>query len=279
MKATYHSDQLDHRQLAATPFPGGVATPPTEAHSLTENRTTTMQLAPSLNRLGTSSLVNSYIVEEGGRLTVIDTGLPGHWKELQKELVAMGRTPADIRAVILTHGDIDHVGFAERLRRDHGVPVWVHPLDASEARGETKKPPAPRDAMRIGPMISFMVYAMRLGGFRRHPLKEVMTFEPGATLDVPGSPRVIAMAGHTPGSVAYHFAGVDALFVGDAMTTRSVVTGKVGAALGPFTVDRAKTLESLAALDGVSAKWVLPGHGPAWTEGVAEAVRAIRAQG
>ncbi len=238
-----------------------------------------MQLAPSLHRIGTSSLVNSYIVEEGGRLTVVDTGLPGQWKDFEKELAAMGRTVDDVRAVVLTHGDIDHVGFAERLRRDHGVPAWVHPLDASEARGESKKPPAPRDPMRIGAMTSFMIFAMRKGGFRQHPIKEVMTFEPGATLDVPGSPRVIPMPGHTPGSVVYHFAGVDALFVGDAMTTRSVVTGKVGPALGPFTVDRAKTLESLAALDGLTARWVLPGHGPEWTKGVTEAVRAIRAQG
>jgi glyoxylase-like metal-dependent hydrolase (beta-lactamase superfamily II) len=34
---------------------------------------------------------------------------------------------------------------------------------------------------------------------------------------------------------------------------------------------------SLDALDGLSAKWVLPGHGDPWTGGLAEALRLIRA--
>ena len=35
----------------------------------------------------------------------------------------MGRTLADVRAVVLTHGHSDHIGFAERARREQGVPV------------------------------------------------------------------------------------------------------------------------------------------------------------
>jgi glyoxylase-like metal-dependent hydrolase (beta-lactamase superfamily II) len=92
-----------------------------------------------------------------------------------------------------------------------------------------------------------------------------------------GAPAVIPLPGHTPGSVAYQVPSVDAIFMGDAMTTRSVTTGIVGPALAPFTVDPAMALASLAALDGLSANWVLPGHGDAWTGGVPEALRLIRA--
>ena len=81
-----------------------------------------MQLAPALHRLGTSSLVNSYLLEDAGQITVIDTGLPGLWKDLLAELRAMGRSLSDIRAVLLTHGDVDHIGFAERLRRTTACP-------------------------------------------------------------------------------------------------------------------------------------------------------------
>ena len=56
-----------------------------------------MQLAPSLHRLGSSSLVNSYLVEDAGAITVIDAGLRGHWKDLLRELEAMGPSPMDIR--------------------------------------------------------------------------------------------------------------------------------------------------------------------------------------
>jgi glyoxylase-like metal-dependent hydrolase (beta-lactamase superfamily II) len=76
--------------------------------------------------------------------------------------------------------------------------------------------------------------------------------------------------------VAYHVPLIDAIFMGDAMTTRSVVSGAVGPALGPFTVDPAQALTSLDALDGIQATWVLPGHGDAWSGGLAEALRLIR---
>ncbi len=236
-----------------------------------------MELSPSLHRLCASSLVNSYLVEDAGQITVIDAGLPGLWKDLISELERMGRSLKDIRAVLLTHGDVDHVGFAERLRRDHGVSIWVSEPDAAEARGEVPKPATARDPMRLVPMVQFLAYGMTHGGLRRTPVAEVGTFTGGTTLDVPGAPRVIALPGHTPGSVAFHVPAVDALFMGDAMTTRSVTTGRVGPALGPFTVDPALARASLAALEGLTPRWVLPGHGDPWSGGLPEALRLILA--
>jgi glyoxylase-like metal-dependent hydrolase (beta-lactamase superfamily II) len=238
-----------------------------------------MLLAPSLHRLGTSSLVNSYLIEEADQLTVIDTGLPGLWKDLLAELRAMGRSLSDIRAVLLTHGDVDHIGFAERLRRDHGVPVWVSEADAAEARGQVPKPKAAIGQMRAVAMTQFLVYAALHGGLRSTPIRQVQTFVPGAVLDLPGSPRVIGLPGHTPGSVAFYAPSVDAVFMGDAMTTRSVASGKVGPALGPFTVNPTQALASLDALAGLTPRWVLPGHGDVWTGGLPDAVRLIRARG
>jgi glyoxylase-like metal-dependent hydrolase (beta-lactamase superfamily II) len=235
-----------------------------------------MQLAPSLHRLGSSSLVNSYLIEDAGAITVIDAGLRGHWKELLRELEAMGRSPDNIRALLLTHGDVDHLGFAERLRQEHGVPVFVEAADAAEARGEVPKPAAVRDRMRLAPMAKFLVYGLTHGGLRSTPIKEVTPIDGAMTLDVPGAPTAIPLPGHTPGSVAYHVPSLDAIFMGDAMTTQSVTTGIVGPALAPFTVDPAKALVSLEALDGLSANWLLPGHGDAWTGGVPEALRMIR---
>ena len=235
-----------------------------------------MQLAPSLRRLGRSSLVNSYLLEESGQITIIDAGLPGHWSDFVRELDAMGRSFVDVRAVLLTHGDVDHTGFAERLRREANVPVFVAGEDAAEARGETGKPPAPRDRIRIGPLLQFAVFGATHGGLRKTPLREVHVLQPGTLLDLPGSPRVIPLPGHTPGSVAFHMPAFGALFVGDAMTTRSVTNGRLGPAVAPFTVDRARAAASLAALEGLEAKWLLPGHGDPWTRGVADAVRRAR---
>jgi glyoxylase-like metal-dependent hydrolase (beta-lactamase superfamily II) len=87
---------------------------------------------------------------------------------------------------------------------------------------------------------------------------------------------IIHLPGHTPGSVAIHVPAVDALFAGDAMTTRSVLTGETGPRLAPFTLAPAEALSSLELLDGIEAGWLLPGHGPAWTGGVSEALRQVR---
>jgi glyoxylase-like metal-dependent hydrolase (beta-lactamase superfamily II) len=235
-----------------------------------------MQLAPSLHRLG-SGIVASYLVADAGGVTIIDAGLPGFWGDLPKELAAMGRSLDDVRGVVLTHGDTDHVGFAERLRRERGVPVFVHEADAARARFEVRKPSSGWGPIKIGSLLGFLWYSGLRGGLRVPPLTDVQTFQDGATLDLPGAPRVIHMPGHTPGSAAIHMPSVDAVFVGDTMTTRNVLTGEVGPRPAPFTLDPAGAMSSLGRLEGVEAHWLLPGHGEPWEGGVAEAVRLLRA--
>jgi len=244
--------------------------------SVSYNKGSEMQLSPSLHRLG-SSLVNGYLIEDAGLVTIVDAGLPGYWGDLPKELATMGRSLDDVRAVVLTHGDTDHIGFAERIRRERGVPVYVHELDAARARAEMSKPMSGWGPVKIGPLAGFLLYTARKGGLRIPPLTEVVTFGDGATLDVPGAPRVVHLPGHTPGSVALHVPAVDAGFMGDAMTTRSVLTGEVGPRPAPFTLQPEQAMSSLAKLDGIEATWVLPGHGEPSKAGLADALRLIRA--
>jgi glyoxylase-like metal-dependent hydrolase (beta-lactamase superfamily II) len=233
-----------------------------------------MRLAPSLHRVG-SDLVATYLVEEGGALTLVDAGVPGQWPDLEAEVRAMGRTLADIRGVVLTHGDTDHVGMAERLRRELGVPVFVHEADAALARGETKKQVA-MGRRRLGPLLRFLWYAGRRGGLRPPPITEVRTLSDRDVLDLPGRPRVIHLPGHTPGSVALHVPHVDAVFVGDAMTTGHVLTGASGPQPAPFTIDVERADASFTSLADLGVRWVLPGHGPPWDAGIGEAVRRYR---
>jgi glyoxylase-like metal-dependent hydrolase (beta-lactamase superfamily II) len=234
-----------------------------------------VQLAPSLHRIG-NGLINSYLLEDAGEVTIIDAGVPGYWGALPGELAAMDRTLDDVRALVLTHGHSDHIGFAERMRRERHTPVSVHELDAALARGEVPNPAKGLGPTRIGPLVRFMLYAGMRGGLRNHPLGEVATFGDGATLDVPGSPRVILVPGHTPGSAVLHVPSHDALFAGDALATKAVTTGDEGPMVAPFTADPTEAVRSLARFENLEAHWLLPGHGEAWTGGVAEAVRLVR---
>ena len=234
-----------------------------------------MKITTGVHRLG-SGLVNAYLVEEGGEVTIIDAGLPGYWRDLPAELAAMGRSLGDVRAVVLTHGHSDHIGFAEQARRELKVPISVHEIDAALARGEVPNPAKGMGSVRIGPLLRFLFLGLRNGAFRTKNPVVVSTFGDGATLDVPGAPRVILVPGHTPGSAALHVPSLGALFVGDALATVSVTSGVTGPMIAPFSADRLTAVASLARLDGIEAAWLLPGHGEPWTGGVDAAVRRIR---
>jgi glyoxylase-like metal-dependent hydrolase (beta-lactamase superfamily II) len=236
-----------------------------------------MKLAPHLHRLG-NDVVACYLIDTDEGITLIDAGLPGHWNDLQRELQSLGKTAGDIRGLVLTHGDSDHIGFAERLRSEHGVPVFVHAADAVRARtGE--KPKTPFGQMRIGPTIGFFGYSIRKNGMRVKYVQEVTEIADGDTLDLPGSPVIVQMPGHSPGSVAVHVPLADAVCVGDALTTRHVLTGRTGPQPAPFTDDPAEALASLERIAGLQASWVLPGHGAPWHGSPAEVTEAVKQAG
>jgi glyoxylase-like metal-dependent hydrolase (beta-lactamase superfamily II) len=237
-----------------------------------------VEIAARIRRIGAEGIVNSYLVEEAGQVTIVDAGMGGQYADLPAELSAMGRSLADVRALLLTHGHSDHIGYAERLRADRSVPVWVHEDDAALARGEVPNPSKGLGRVRAGPLLRFGWYAATHGGLRTTHLGEVSTFGDGATLEVPGSPRVILTPGHTPGSAVLEFGSLGALMVGDALATYAVTTGEHGPRIAPFTADPAGALESLARLEDRPADLLLPGHGEPWTGGAAEAVRLVRSR-
>ena len=105
-----------------------------------------MQLAPGLHRIGNVIVAAHLIVADEG-ITLVDAALPGHYADLRRELAVIGRPLSDIRGIVLTHGDSDHIGFAERLRRENGIPVRVGAGDADRATGAT--PPAANPVTRF----------------------------------------------------------------------------------------------------------------------------------
>jgi glyoxylase-like metal-dependent hydrolase (beta-lactamase superfamily II) len=235
------------------------------------------QVTDGIHRLG-DHYVNWYVVEDGGRLTVIDTGLPGHWEQLPSLLTTIGRTIGDIVVVLLTHRHPDHLGCAEQIRLAAQSRVLIHGDDADGARRGGIGPPVTPGIARLWIRPAFVRYVMslsRAGGGHIPPIAEVATFADGELLDVPGHPRVIHTPGHTPGECVIHVEERDVVFTGDALVTFDPSTGTVGPAVlgAPFTEDRAGAFASLERIRATGAGILLPGHGEPWRDGVADAVR------
>ncbi|MEA2374726.1 MAG: hypothetical protein QOD53_1189 [Thermoleophilaceae bacterium] len=240
------------------------------------------QVADGVYTLGWP-MFNWFVVEDGGRLTVVDCGMPKFWDQVEPGLAKLGRSTADVEAILLTHGDGDHVGFAEKLRTASGAPVLIHPADrelaTTTAHKKTERPITPY--LRHLATWRLLPQFARGGAMKAPPVAEVDPLEPGQVLDVPGKPRVVHTPGHTPGHCVFHFEGSDAVIAGDALCTLNVLTGRTGMQLLPrgLTVDSQEAMRSLDAIEATGASTVLVGHGEPWTGGAAQAAAAARAAG
>jgi glyoxylase-like metal-dependent hydrolase (beta-lactamase superfamily II) len=229
------------------------------------------------------SYTNWYLLEESGRLTVVDAGVPRSWQSLHDALRRLGRSASDIEAVVLTHAHFDHVGFAERARSELGVPVYVHendvPLTSHPWRYDHERRRAPYLATQVR-ALPIVATFLRNRAFWPPPIKEVVRFEDGV-LPVPGSPRVVFTPGHTHGHCSLHLPDRDAVIAGDAIVTLDPYTARRGPRLvaRAATVDSARNLRELDALAATRARTVLVGHGEPWTGGVESAVALAREAG
>jgi glyoxylase-like metal-dependent hydrolase (beta-lactamase superfamily II) len=243
-----------------------------------------MQVAEGVHRLG-PELVNWYAVVDGGRVTLVDTGLTGDAAGILDDLFAIGIRPDQVEAVVLTHGHADHGGGAEHVRTATGAHVHVHHADAALARGRVplknvvKAPLMARHLSRE--MVSAMRYFIGHGILRPDAVKVVDEFDDGVVLPVPGAPRVVHVPGHTKGSSALLLEARGVLFTGDALVTHDCYSGQRGPRL-LARVSNDDSTEALASLDTLAklkARVVLPGHGEAFNGSISEAVAAARTAG
>jgi glyoxylase-like metal-dependent hydrolase (beta-lactamase superfamily II) len=238
-------------------------------------------VAPGVHRVE-DAYTNWYLVESDGSLVVVDAGTPASWGSLQDAVARVGRSLGDIAAVVLTHAHFDHVGFAERARRELGVPVWVHEDDAPLARhpmqyGHERS----RLPYLLNPgALPIMVAMARHRAFFAPGVKEVRRYRADSG-ELPGGLRVVATPGHTIGHCALHLPERDALLAGDAVVTLDPYTGRRGPQLvaRAATADVARNLDALEAVAATAATHVLTGHGDPWHDGADAIVERARAAG
>jgi glyoxylase-like metal-dependent hydrolase (beta-lactamase superfamily II) len=241
-----------------------------------------MSSATGIHRVE-DAFTNWYLVEDGDRVTVVDAGVPASWESFRSMLGRIGRSPDDVDAVVLTHAHFDHVGFAERARRELGVPVWVHendvPLTKHPWRYDHERARSYYFATQVK-ALPIVATFLRNRAFWPAPISEVTRYSHG-TLPVAGSPRVVFTPGHTLGHCALHFPDRDAVIVGDAFVTLDPYTARTGPRVvaRAATADSERALSSLDALAETGAQTAFVGHGEPWTGGVAAACEQAQRAG
>ena len=207
---------------------------------------------------GPTLLNPALILDEQHGPTLVDTGVPGQLNALEAALGEIGLKVEDVRRVILTHQDLDHIGSLAEVVRVSGAEVLAHAEDVPYIEGRLPllklPPPEQREAMlaTLPPQVR-EVFSQPLT-----PVKVDQTLEDGERLELGGGVRVIFTPGHTPGHISLYLERSRALISGDALGSSD------GQLVGPreqVTPDMAEARASVVKLAKLEVGTVLTYHG------------------
>jgi glyoxylase-like metal-dependent hydrolase (beta-lactamase superfamily II) len=229
-----------------------------------------MKIAPGVYSMSQKEggRVHAYLLEDGNGLTLIDTLYDDDGKGVLSEISRIGKKPADLKHIILTHAHKSHVGGVAALKKASGATVCSHAWEVDIIAGR-------RPATRVSPIPRkpLQVYQLQLGlalGLGKHtPCDVERNLKAG---DHIGPLQVVETPGHTPGSLSFWWADRRALFAGDVITTWPEVT----AGWPGLTLDNARNLRSIHDLtDFGNAEILCTGHGEPITHDAAATIRAL----
>lgn len=170
--------------------------------------------------------VYSYILP-GEKICLIDAGVWGTAPLLQDYLKQMGRSPAEISMVPITHAHPDHIGGCLAIRKASPASFYAHRADKPWIEDVEKQ-------YRERPILNFFELV-------EGPVPVSKELQEGDTLswDKGKTLRVIETPGHSRGSISFFLEEEGALFAGDAIPAAGTL---------PIYVDPEASIQSIQKL-------------------------------
>ena len=188
------------------------------------------------------------LVDDDGAV-LIDTGFPSDGPRIRRVMAAAGVGMRDVRAILLTHGHLDHAGCAADLRDASGAPVYAHPLDQPHLDGVFPY----RGAARVCGVLEML--GRRITHYRRVKIDRPLA--DGQLLPFWGGLRVVHLPGHTLGHCGFYAVQHGVLFSGD-LWVRFLMRTQTSPRI--FSDDLSLVPASMRKARALRARWVIPGH-------------------
>ena len=99
-----------------------------------------MEIIPNVHLIP-KTVANPYLLIDPDGLTLIDAGLPGSHKKILRYMAGLGYAPGDLKRILITHADYDHVGGLARSKKATGARVYASPVEAQGHGGRTSLTP------------------------------------------------------------------------------------------------------------------------------------------
>jgi glyoxylase-like metal-dependent hydrolase (beta-lactamase superfamily II) len=177
-----------------------------------------------------------YVIKDKD-IILIDSGFRLMRRGILKELKAIGIQPENIKHLLLTHPDIDHIGNAAFIQKLSGCTVWISKEDFPYLSGERKRTGIKRLVETVArPVIP----------------ANIKVYDPAESLN---GVEVIPTPGHTPGHVCLLYR--DILFAGDLL---HLSKGRLEPYPSFWDWDTPMHLASVEKLKSLSYKWICPAH-------------------
>jgi len=199
-----------------------------------------------------------YIIQQEG--TIMIDGGPGQkntFNKFRKYLQQFSVKPEELKLVVLTHGDFDHVGSAKSLKKITGAEIAIHEKDkVNLEEGRFNWPPGQN---AYGKFVHFLFYPiLKSISFPPQQADITLTNKEYPLNDFGITGKIIYTPGHTQGSVSVLLDTGDA-FVG--CLTHSGFPFRKKPNLPIFAEDLKQIKESWKTIIELGAKTIYPGHG------------------